>query len=67
MAEVFPPEHIKRMTDESRQNLGVERIDLQQLHVWTDEWVQDDGWKRAAEDLKKEGVIEGFGISVNRW
>jgi aryl-alcohol dehydrogenase-like predicted oxidoreductase len=27
----------------------------------------DDGWKRAAEDLKKEGVIEGFGISVNRW
>ena len=55
------------MTHESRRNLGVERIDLQQLHVWSDAWVADDGWKRAAEDLKKEGVIEGFGISVNRW
>jgi aryl-alcohol dehydrogenase-like predicted oxidoreductase len=55
------------MTQESRRNLGVERIDLQQLHVWNDAWVADDGWKRAAEDLKRDGIIEGFGISVNRW
>jgi hypothetical protein len=55
------------MTDESRRNLGVERIDLQQFHVWSDAWVADDGWKRAVEDLKKAGTIEGFGISVNRW
>ena len=48
-------------------NLGVERIDLQQLHVWSDTWVEDDGWRRAARDLKAQGVIEGFGISVNRW
>jgi aryl-alcohol dehydrogenase-like predicted oxidoreductase len=45
----------------------VERIHLQQLHVWSDAWVGDDGWRRAAEDLKREGAIEGFGISVNRW
>src|SRR5262249_36722224 len=25
------------------------------------------GWQRAASDLKKQGVIEAFGISVNRW
>jgi aryl-alcohol dehydrogenase-like predicted oxidoreductase len=29
--------------------------------------VGDDGWKRAAEHLKRDGLIEGFGISVNRW
>jgi aryl-alcohol dehydrogenase-like predicted oxidoreductase len=35
--------------------------------VWSDAWVADDGWKRAVEDLKRDGIIEGFGISVNRW
>jgi aryl-alcohol dehydrogenase-like predicted oxidoreductase len=66
-SEVFPYEHVLEMTRRSAENLGVERIDLQQLHVWNDAWVGDDGWKRAAEDLKREGLIEAFGISVNRW
>ena len=35
--------------------------------MWSDAWVEDDGWKRAVADLKAKGVIEGFGISVNRW
>ena len=65
--EVFPREYIVEMTHESRANLGVERIDLQQFHVWSDAWAGDDGWRRAVEDLKRDGVIEGFGISVNRW
>jgi aryl-alcohol dehydrogenase-like predicted oxidoreductase len=65
--DVFPYDYIVEMTRRSRANLGVERIDLQQLHVWSDAWVADDGWKRAAEDLKRQGLIEGFGISVNRW
>jgi aryl-alcohol dehydrogenase-like predicted oxidoreductase len=67
IAQVFPREYIVEMTQASRRNLGVERIDLQQLHVWSDAWVEDDGWKRAVEDLKKDGLVEGFGISVNRW
>jgi aryl-alcohol dehydrogenase-like predicted oxidoreductase len=67
VALVFPREHVVEMTHKSRENLGVERIDLQQLHVWSDAWAADDGWKRAVEELKREGVIEAFGISVNRW
>jgi aryl-alcohol dehydrogenase-like predicted oxidoreductase len=67
IGDVFPYDYVVQMTHESRRNLGVERIDLQQLHVWSDAWVADDGWKRAAQDLKRSGVIEGFGISVNRW
>ena len=65
--DVFPYDHVVEMTHKSLVNLGVERIDLQQLHVWSDAWVEDDGWRRAAEDLKRKGLIEGFGISVNRW
>ena len=41
--------------------------DLQQFHVWTDAWADDDRWKRAIEDLKRDGLIRSFGISVNRW
>ncbi len=67
IAEVFPYDYIVEMTENSLRNLGVERIDLQQLHVWDDSWAADEGWQRAAEDLKKAGKIEGFGISVNRW
>jgi aryl-alcohol dehydrogenase-like predicted oxidoreductase len=36
IAEVFPYDYVVQMTQESRRNLGVERIDLQQLHVWND-------------------------------
>jgi aryl-alcohol dehydrogenase-like predicted oxidoreductase len=64
---VFPYEYVMETTRTSLANLGLERLDLQQLHVWSDAWVEDDGWRRAAADLKKAGLIEGFGISVNRW
>jgi aryl-alcohol dehydrogenase-like predicted oxidoreductase len=66
-SDVFPYEYVVEMTEKSLANLGCERLDLQQLHVWSDAWVDDDGWRRAAEDLKKRGLVEGFGISVNRW
>lgn len=67
LRDVFPPDHIRAYTEKSLENLGVERIDLQQLHVWTDAWAADESWQRAIDELKSEGLIEGFGISVNRW
>jgi len=67
VSETFPADHIVEMTAKSLGNLGVERIDLQQLHVWSDAWAADEGWQRAAEELKRRGLVGGFGISVNRW
>jgi aryl-alcohol dehydrogenase-like predicted oxidoreductase len=66
ISDVFPPGHIRRATEESLTNLGLDSLDLQQFHVWTDEWADDEGWQRAVEDLKREGLIRGFGISVGR-
>jgi aryl-alcohol dehydrogenase-like predicted oxidoreductase len=65
--EVFPAAHIREYTEKSLENLGVERIDLQQLHVWSDTWAGDERWQRAVDDLKAQRLIAGFGISVNRW
>jgi aryl-alcohol dehydrogenase-like predicted oxidoreductase len=67
VSDVFPAGHIIEMTETSLRNLGLERLDLQQLHVWSDAWAEDGGWQRAAEDLKRRRLVGGFGISVNRW
>ncbi len=63
--EVFPHDYIVECTEQSLKNLGVERIDLQQLHVWNPEWVKREEWRRAFEDLKKSGKVGAVGISIN--
>ena len=65
--DVFPADHIRQSTESVSTNLGLDSVDLQQFHVWTDAWADDDRWKRAVADLKSEGLIRGFGISINRW
>ena len=65
--DVFPADHIRASTETSLQNLGLQTVDLQQLHVWTDAWADDDRWQRAIADLKAERLVRGFGISINRW
>ena len=65
--DVFPADHIRQSTETSLKNLGLESVDLQQFHVWSDAWADDDGWQRAVDDLKREGLVRAFGISVNRW
>ncbi len=65
--DAFPPEHIRESTYRSLERLGVPRIDLLQFHVWEDRWAGDERWQTVMTDLKREGLIEGVGISVNRW
>src|SRR5437870_9990865 len=44
IAEVFPYDYIMACAEESLRNLKLETIDLLQLHVWTDAWVDRDEW-----------------------
>ena len=62
---VFPYEYVIRSTETSLQNLGVECLDLQQFHVWNPEWLSSDTWKRAFEELKKQGKARFVGVSIN--
>jgi aryl-alcohol dehydrogenase-like predicted oxidoreductase len=65
--EVFPPDHIREYTERSLENIGVETLDLQQLHVWSDTWAEDDRWQKAVRALKDEKLVKAVGISVNRF
>ncbi len=64
IADVFPPDYIVRSTEESLRNLKMEQLDLQQFHVWTDAWADNEEWRRAIEDLKSSGKIRFIGISI---
>lgn len=63
--EVFPYDHIIRSTEQSLRNLGLDHIDLQQLHVWNPEWIHEEDWRRAFEDLKRSGKVRFVGVSIN--
>jgi aryl-alcohol dehydrogenase-like predicted oxidoreductase len=63
--EVFPYDYILESTEQSLRNLGLERIDLQQLHVWNPEWLDRDEWKRGFEKLKSSGKAAAVGVSIN--
>ena len=63
--EVFPKEYVRECTETSLRNLGLEAIDVQQFHVWSDEWVGRGDWLEAIEGLKGEGKIRFFGVSIN--
>ena len=65
LSDAFPYEHIIASTETSLRNLGVGTIDIQQLHVWNDDWAGQDEWKRAFAKLKEQGKVRHFGISIN--
>jgi aryl-alcohol dehydrogenase-like predicted oxidoreductase len=62
---VFPADWIISCTERSLKKLGRDTIDLTQLHVWTDAWLDNDEWKEAAQKLKTQGKIRAFGVSIN--
>jgi aryl-alcohol dehydrogenase-like predicted oxidoreductase len=65
VAETFPADHVIKCTEKSLKNLGLETIDVQQFHVWSDEWVDQGDWLDAIQKLKDQGKIKFFGVSIN--
>jgi aryl-alcohol dehydrogenase-like predicted oxidoreductase len=64
-SETFPADHVRACTEESLRRLGLERIDVQQFHVWDDAWTDQGDWQEAVAALKAEGKIGHFGVSIN--
>ena len=63
--EAFPAEHIRACTERSLEHLGLDTIDVQQFHVWHDNWLEQGEWLEAIRALKQEGKIRCFGVSIN--
>ncbi|MFI5281143.1 MAG: aldo/keto reductase [Gemmatimonadales bacterium] len=66
LARVFPAAYVRRTAELCASNLG-RPIDLLQLHVWRDEYLDEPGWPAVVDtvaSLIKAGTIRSFGISV---
>ena len=63
--DAFPADWIVESTERSLVHLGLDTIDVQQFHVWSDEWVGQGDWLEAVERLKADGKIRFFGVSIN--
>lgn len=65
--ESYPPDHVEQYVHRSLENSRVESFDLMQFHTWNDDWLRDDRWFYAMDDLRSQGLISAIGISLNRW
>ncbi|MFE5093150.1 aldo/keto reductase [Streptomyces sp. NPDC056638] len=64
-AETFPGEHIRASLETSLRISGLDHFDVLQFHVWSDDWVGRGDWLETIAELKQEGKIRLFGVSVN--
>src|SRR5260221_9232404 len=67
LEDCYPPDYIEEYIEKSLKNLGLETIDVMQLHTWEDRWLNDERLPRAIENMKKSGKVRAFGPSLNRW
>jgi aryl-alcohol dehydrogenase-like predicted oxidoreductase len=63
--EAFPKEWVISETEDSLRRLGVDHVDLQQLHVWDEEWADEDEWYEGLVRLREQGKVRFFGASLN--
>jgi aryl-alcohol dehydrogenase-like predicted oxidoreductase len=63
-AAQYTPENLRAWIDRSRRNLGVETLDLVQLHCPPPATYEDDRVYDALDTLVDEGAIAAYGVSV---
>ncbi|MGJ8652542.1 MAG: aldo/keto reductase [Opitutaceae bacterium] len=60
----YPESYLRENIEERLRCLGVETIDLLQLHTWTRAWNQNPEALEILQTLKQEGKIRSIGIST---
>ncbi|MQY11749.1 Aldo-keto reductase IolS [Streptomyces sp. RB5] len=63
--DAFPGSHIRESLETSLAASGLDHFDVVQFHVWSDEFVGRGDWLETIADLKQEGKIGLFGVSIN--
>jgi aryl-alcohol dehydrogenase-like predicted oxidoreductase len=62
--ENYTPENFRAWTERSRRNLGVDTLDLVQLHCPPSAVIDDAATFDALDALVADGAIAGYGVSV---
>ena len=62
--EAFPKGHVSRSAEESLRALGVDQVDLMQLHIWWPTWGIAGYWMDELQALKESGKARFVGVSI---
>lgn len=68
LRDFFPAKHVVACVEKSLRQLDTDALQIEQLHVWHDAWLDDPEWEEtyaAMARLKEEGKVLHWGISVN--
>jgi len=60
----FPRGHVRASAQRSLKELGLEQVDLMQLHIWWPTWGVSGYWMDELQALKEEGLARHVGISI---
>lgn len=64
LEEQFTPESITRSVEDSLKTLGVDCLDLIQLHQWYYLWGQRPEWLETLKKLQTQGKVHYIGVSA---
>jgi len=62
--DCYPEAHLREHVEGSLERLGVECIDLLQLHLWIEDGIEHLEWLDVLRNLVTEGKIHHFGVSL---
>ncbi len=60
----YPAWYLRDNVEKSLKRLGVERLDLFQLHCWLRDGLVSLDWLETLNDLRREGKIDHVGVSI---
>lgn len=64
IAAGYPAAHLRDNVEQSLRRLGVDRLDLIQLHCWMPGGMLDRGWLETLHALRDEGKLDRVGVSL---
>lgn len=64
VTEVFPPGQVRASAERSLRELGRDRIDVLQLHLWWPTWGLTGYWMDELLSLREEGLVGHLGVSL---
>ena len=62
---VFPKRYVLDSLETTLRNLGRDRVDVYQFHVWSDEWANQEEWLDTVRQMRSSGKARFVGISIN--
>jgi aryl-alcohol dehydrogenase-like predicted oxidoreductase len=60
----YPEWYLRSAVEKSLERLGVERLDLFQLHGWFPDGIRNLDWLETLNALRQEGKVDRIGVSI---